>query len=127
MGWSEKHSKLAQFRVDRMTTVELLVQGAIPAQGFDPAVYVHQVFGMFGADIRRITLLCENSTMRSVVDRFGEKVQTEIVDGERFQAIVDVAPSPPFFAWVFTFGGKIHIMEPEEIAVKMREMAKWLQ
>ena len=65
--------------------------------------------------------------MRSVVDRFGEKVQTEIVDGERFQAIVDVAPSPPFFAWVFTFGGKIHIMEPEEIAVKMREMAKWLQ
>ena len=65
--------------------------------------------------------------MRSVVDRFGEEVQTEIVDGAHFQATVDVAPSPPFFAWVFTFGGKIRIMEPEEIAAKMREMAMWLQ
>lgn len=127
VGWSEKHGKLAQFRVDRMTAVKLLVQEAIPAQDFDPAAYVHQVFGMFGADIQRITLLCENSTMRSVVDRFGEEVQAEIVDGEHFQATVDVAPSPPFFAWVFTFGGKIRIMEPEEIAAKMREMAMWLQ
>ena len=126
VGWSEKHGKLAQFRVDRMTAVKLLVQEAIPTQGFDPAAYVHQVFGMFGADIQRITLLCENSTMRSVVDRFGEEVQTEIIDGTHFQATVDVAPSPPFFAWVFTFGGKIRIIEPEEIAVKMGEMASWL-
>ena len=127
VGWSEKHGKLAQFRVDRMTAVKLLVQEAIPAQDFDPAAYVHQVFGMFGADIQRITLLCENSTMRSVVDRFGEEVQTEIVDGAHFQTTVDVAPSPPFFAWVFTFDGKIRIVEPEEIAAKMREMAMWLQ
>ncbi|WP_300821496.1 YafY family protein, partial [uncultured Oscillibacter sp.] len=112
VGWSEKHGKLAQFRVDRMTAVELLWQPAIPAQDFDPAMYVHQVFGMFGADIQRIKLLCENSAMRSVVDRFGEEVQTEVVDEEHFQATVDVAPSPPFFAWVFTFGGKIHIIEP---------------
>lgn len=103
-----------------------LWQPAIPAQDFDPAMYVHQVFGMFGADIQRIKLLCENSAMRSVVDRFGEEVQTEVVDEEHFQATVDVAPSPPFFAWVFTFGGKIHIIEPEEVATKMGEMAGWL-
>ena len=127
VGWSEKHGKLAQFRVDRMTAVELLWQPAIPAQDFDPAMYVHQVFGMFGADIQRIKLLCENSAMRSVVDRFGEEVQTEVVDEEHFQATVDVAPSPPFFAWVFTFGGKIHIIEPEEVATKMGEMAGWLR
>ena len=85
------------------------------------------LFRSFGADIQRLKLLCENGIMRSVVDRFVEKVQADVVDEEHFQATVDVAPSPPFFAWVFTFGGKIRIMEPEEIAVKMREMAKWLQ
>lgn len=84
------------------------------------------MFGMFGADIQRIKLLCENSAMRSVVDRFGEEVQTEVVDKGHFQATVDVAPSPPFFAWVFTFGGKIRIVEPKEIATKMGEMANWL-
>jgi len=72
-------------------------------------------------------LLCENSVMRSVIDRFGEYVKTEAVDKEHFHAIVDVAPSPPFFAWVFTFGGKIRIIEPEQVALKMREMASWLQ
>lgn len=105
----------------------MLEYPAIPAKDFDPAAYVHQVFGMFGADIQRVKLLCKNSTMRSVVDRFGEEVQTAVVDEGYFQATVDVAPSPPFFAWVFTFGGKIRIMEPDEIAAKMREMARWLQ
>jgi len=127
VGWSEKHGKLAQFRVDRMTAVELLEQDAEPAQDFNPAAYVQKVFGMYGASIQTITLLCENSVMRSVIDRFGENVRTEAVDEEHFHAIVDVAPSPPFFAWVFTFGGKIRIIEPERIALKMRRMADWLK
>lgn len=56
-----------------MTAVEMLWQPAIPAQDFDPAMYVRQAFGMFGADIQRVKLLCENSAMRSVIDRFGER------------------------------------------------------
>lgn len=118
--------KLAQFRVDRMTVVEPLEQTAIPAQDFNPAVYVHQVFGMYGTDTQTVRLLCENSTMRSVVDRFGGSVQTEIVDEEHFQVCVDVAPSPPFFAWVFTFEGRIRITEPFKMAQKLKEMARWL-
>ena len=31
--------------------------------------------------------------MHSVADRFGEEVQTEVVDKERFHATVDVAPA----------------------------------
>ena len=39
VGWSEKHGKIAQFRVDRMTAVQTL--------DFDPAEYVRKVFGMY--------------------------------------------------------------------------------
>lgn len=42
VGWSNKHGKLAQFRVDRMTAVELLNQTAILAPDFDPAEYVQR-------------------------------------------------------------------------------------
>lgn len=124
VGWSEKHDKLAQFRVDRMIGVELLEQPAVPFQDFNPADYVRQVFGMYGTESRTVELLCENHTMRSVIDRFGENVHTELTSPEHFKAVVEVGPSPPFFAWVFTFAGSIRIISPPETVEKFREMAK---
>ena len=87
-------------------------------------VYKRQ--GMYHDAPRRVTLLCENRTMRSVIDHFGEDVATEVVDAKHFRATVDVAPTPPFFSWVFTFGGAIRIEEPAEVLEKMRDMAAWL-
>lgn len=45
VGWSEKHGKIAQFRVDRMTAVEPLEQAAVQTLNFDPAEYIRKVFG----------------------------------------------------------------------------------
>lgn len=93
---------------------------------FDPASYIREVFGMYHDSPRRVTLLCENSAMRSVIDHFGEDVATEVVAANHFRAAVDVAPTPPFFSWVFTFGGAIRIEGPEEVLAKMQDMAAWL-
>lgn len=122
VGWSEKHQKLAQFRVDRMVSVEILEQQAVPVQEHDPAAYVQTVFGMYGGRPQTVELLCENHTMRSIIDHFGEDVQTTMADRAHFRATVEVTPSPPFYGWVFTFGGSIQIMSPEEVVSKMREM-----
>ena len=126
MGWSEKHRNLAQFRVDRMTAIQESDAPYIADPSFDPASYLREVFGMYHDAPRRVTLLCENRTMRSVIDHFGEDVATEVVDAKHFRATVDVAPTPPFFSWVFTFGGAIRIEEPAEVLEKMRDMAAWL-
>ncbi len=127
VGWSEKHGKLGQFRVDRMVSVLQTDEPAVPQGSFDPSAYVQKVFGMYPDDLQTVELLCENSMMRSVVDRFGEAVHTETADGGHFRAVVEVAPSPPFFAWVFTFGGRIQITGPDNVLQEMREMAAWLQ
>ena len=127
VGWSNKHGKLAQFRVDRMTAVELLNQTAILAPDFDPAEYVQKVFGMYPDALCTVELLCDNEIMRSVIDRFGENVQTETVDEQHFRATVEVAPSPPFFSWVFTFSGKIRIVSPAAVLEEMQDMAAWLK
>ena len=126
VGWSKKHGKLAQFRVDRMTGIQQSDAAYIADPSFDPADYVRKVFGMYYDETQRVTLLCENRTMRSIIDRFGEAVYTETVDAKHFRAAVDVAPSPPFFAWVFTFGGAIRIEGPEDVLAKMKDMAAWL-
>ena len=127
VGWSEKHGKLAQFRVDRMVAVESSDQAAVCMPDFDPAEYVRKIFGMYPDDLCTVELLCENEVMRSAIDRFGEEVSTVTADDGHFKAIVEVAPSPPFFAWVFTFCGKIRILGPEEVLDEMRGMAAWLQ
>lgn len=127
VGWSEKHGKIAQFRVDRMTAVEPLEHTAVQTLDFDPAEYVRKVFGMYPDDLCTVELLCDNEVMRSVIDRFGENVQTETVDEQHFRATVEVAPSPPFFSWVFTFSGKIRIVSPAAVLEEMRDMAAWLK
>lgn len=124
VGWSEKHDKLAQFRVDRMMVVELLERPAVPSQDFDPAAYVSRVFGMYGTEFQTVELLCENWTMRSIIDRFGETVHTELAGSEHFKATIEVAISPPFFAWVFTFDGSIRITNPPEAVEKYLKMLK---
>lgn len=125
VGWSEKHGKIAQFRVDRMTAVEPLEQAAVQTPDFDPAEYVRKVFGMYPDDLCTAKLLCDNEVMRSVIDRFGENVRTETVDEQHFRATVEVTPSPPFFSWVFTFSGKIRIVSPAAVLEEMRDMAAW--
>ena len=127
VGWSEKHGKIAQFRVDRMTAVEPLEQTAVQTLDFDPAEYVRKVFGMYPDNLCTVELLCNNEVMRSVIDRFGENVWTETVDEQHFRATVEVAPSPPFFSWVFTFSGKIRIVSPAAVLEEMRDMAAWLK
>ena len=126
VGWSEKHMKLSQFRVDRMTSVEMMDQPGHQLLGFEPAEYVQKVFGMYPDDLQMVTLFCENDVMRSIIARFGEGVRTEVVDDDHFQAIVEVAPSPPFFGWIFTFAGKIRILKPDNVLEEMRQMASWL-
>ena len=127
VGWSEKHGKLAQFRVDRMTAVEPLEHTAVQPPDFAPAEYVRKVFGMYPDNLCTVELLCDNEIMRSVIDRFGENVQTETVDEQHFRATVEVAPSPPFFSWVFTFSGKIRIVSPAAVLEEMQDMAAWLK
>ena len=71
VGWSDKHGKLAQFRVDRMTAIQESDAAYIADPSFDPAAYVREVFGMYHDAPQQVTLLCENRTMRNVIDHRG--------------------------------------------------------
>ena len=67
VGWSEKHGKLAQFRVDRMTAIQDSDAPYISDPSFDPASYIREIFGMYHDVPQRVTLLCENRTMRNII------------------------------------------------------------
>ena len=74
-----------------------------------------------------VTLRCDNSVMKDVIDRFGEGVKTIPLDDMSFLAEVDVSVSQTFFAWVFAFAGKIKIVEPQKVKSDFQEQLKSFQ
>lgn len=116
LGHSDSHGKVVKFRVDRIAGPKLSELAAVPMpDGFDMATYTKSVFLMYDGDMQDVTLKCENGLMKSVVDRFGEDVQTEVLDKEHFCAHIRVAATPTFYGWVAGFGGKMTIAAPQDV------------
>ena len=115
IGYSEKRHDLAPFRVDRMAIPEILEEAATENTSFNPADYANKVIQMYSGKEQTVRLRCENDTMRSVIDKIGEDIRVEVLDDEHFIASVQVQTSRTFYAWVFTFGGEIEILEPAAV------------
>ncbi len=125
VGWSDKHENVPVFRTDRLYKPEILKEKAQPRpEGFKLEAYSRRIFEMYDGEQVRVKLLVRNDLMKYIVDRFGDKVKSEIVDDGHFTVDVEVSLSPTFYAWVFTFGGGIRILAPEKARDELKEMAK---
>ena len=117
-GYSTRHSKIVKYRLDRIAQLEILDEPQIPpADDFDVSGFFSQEFSMLDGTPCEVTLLCENALMNSIIDRFGEDVETHIANSTHFmvKAIVDL--SDTFYGWVFSSAGRMKIVDPPE-AVK---------
>ncbi|MGM9550701.1 MAG: helix-turn-helix transcriptional regulator [Clostridia bacterium] len=115
-----KHNDLTHFRVDRMTEIKVSDEASVEAETimgekFNIGEYSKNIFSMYGGENTRVEILCENSMMNSVIDRFGESVFVQKVDDDHFKVTANVDISPTFFGWIFTFGGKMKIISPESV------------
>lgn len=125
IGFSDNHDKIVKFRVDRMEIPKELDEPAKERpQNFDAAEYAIKIFDMFDGREVKVVLLCDNSLIKVIIDRFGEDITITTYDETRFIVEVEVSTSPTFFGWVFQFGGKIQIYSPKEIVDEYRNMLK---
>lgn len=125
IGYSEapNHNKVVKFRVDRMKVLTVLDKAAVrKPKDFDVKDYFSQIFSMYDGPECDVDILCENDMMKHVIDQFGEKVKTNIVDSNHFLASVRVSLSPTFYAWVFSFAGKMIIKNPKEAIDGFKKM-----
>ena len=116
IGYSPKHGKIATFRVDRMSDVSVLPEDGAPCpMDFDIATFCRQVFGMYAGNLTTVELKCKNELMKAILDKFGEDISTETIDGKWFKATVTVSVSPTFYGWLFQFTGDMLLTAPDEI------------
>ena len=125
VGYSEKHEKVVTFRVDRIIELEILDEAAWPEpENFMMADYARKIIEMYDGEEQEVELICDNELMKSVIDRFGENIQTERVNDDQFKATVTVAASKTFYAWCFRFAGQMKIAGPRKVKKQYLEMAK---
>ena len=129
-GWSEgnNHDKIVKFRVDRITNpCETELAFHKKPKEYNIKKFCKQVFSMYDGEDCTVTLRCDNSVMKDVIDRFGEGVKTTPLDDTSFLAEVEVSVSQTFFAWVFAYAGKIKIVEPQKVKSDFQKQLKSFQ
>lgn len=126
IGYSEKKGKIVTFRIDRIAaTPEILAKESVPRpEDFNIADFIKEVFYMYDGDEVTVDLRCDNSLMKTMIDRFGEDVTTLAYDMTSFRLITEVSASQTFFGWVFGFGGKVQILAPAEVKEQYWQMIK---
>ena len=116
IGYCDNRKHMRHFRMDRVYQAPTLLEDekALPQPAdFCLAEYVQKVFRMFGGDQEtEVELLCQASMMNGLMDRFGPKAKTEVVDHDHFRAKIHVCLSPTFYRWVFGWNGKAKILSP---------------
>ena len=117
VGYYEKYGIVSNFRVDRIAHVpEILDQPIIPEpDGFDLDEYRSSMMRMYNSERKTVEMACDFSVMDAIVDKFGEAVDTGLIDEKTFSVTVETAVNHIFYSWVFGFGGKVKILEPQEV------------
>lgn len=116
LGYSSKDSEVRTYRVDRIVDLTVLDIPCVRKPGdYDIEGYFKRVFQMYDDEVYTVELLCDNDTMDMVIDHFDTKVKTETVDEQHFKVTAEVSVSPTFYAWIFTFAGRIRILSPAEV------------
>ncbi len=111
------------YRVDKMQQIQVEdLQAQIPAEDrVDPALYTKKAFNMFSGQAETVKLELQNHLIGVVVDRYGQDVfLSPGNDPDHFFATIEVALSPQFYSWVFSFGNEARILEPAWVAEELQ-------
>jgi len=126
VGYSEKHDGIGNFRIDRIAkTPQILDDDAVPMpQDFDIAEYTNGMFRMYNSERCDVELICDNSVMDAIIDKFGTNANTYAYDMASFKLEANVAVNHVFFSWIFGFGGKVKIKGPENVLEEYKDMVQ---
>jgi predicted DNA-binding transcriptional regulator YafY len=121
--YSDFREKVVTFRVDRMCDVEITEEAAVRDDSFNAGEFAKTTFKMMDEDYpdSKVILICDNQFMQNVVDRFGEEIETTVLDDSTFRTSVTVRPSKTFFSWVVGFCGGIRIAGPSDVKERFAE------
>lgn len=122
-----ERNQLNIFQVDRISRPPEILEepAAPPLEDLILADCSREVFQMYDTDEPiEVSLLCENTLVKHLIDQFGLDVPTELVDENHFRVKVLVYASPTFYRWVFGWCGRRKIEAPPSVLEEYRSLAR---
>lgn len=121
---SEK-GKFMTFRVDRMDQISRPLPTAREGKDLYRETEMTRrkakVFGAYRGKEYLVKLRCSNRMADAIFDQFGKDVMLMPADDGHFTVNVLVETSPPFFAWLSTFGKSVKILHPQPVVEDMKK------
>lgn len=124
IAYEESSDLIKHYRVDKMRktiVTDESRQGRERFAGFDPASYTRKTFGMYGGREETVRLLCKNSAIGVIIDRFSREIIVAPADETHSRVNVDVYVSPQFFGWLSGLGGDVIIEGPASVRSEYRD------
>ena len=117
--------KFRTYRVDRMESISHpLLDKREGKDEYDKKNLTDQkakVFGMYHGTEYNVRIRVHNRLADVVIDQFGKDIMMIPADKDHFTITPAVEISPPFFAWVATFGRSMKILSPEPVVEEMKK------
>lgn len=122
IGWSEKHGRVAHFRIDRMGMPVITEVPRIPApEDLKLADHSDKIFSMFDGPEETVRLRCRPELLNQVIDQFGEKIKVLKTTKNYMDIRVTVHLSPTFYGWLFQYVGQMTVIAPEYVCEQYAE------
>ena len=122
-GFDHQRNEARSYRVDKMQRIQIEdMPVQVPeSDRIDPALYTKATFQMFSGKPETVKLELSNRLIGVVADRYGKDVfLSPGRDAQHFFVTIEVALSPQFYAWVFSFGKEARIVSPAYVAEEFR-------
>ncbi len=117
-----KYDNLMHLRIDRIQRAKVTEEQSRPFEEvseyrgvFDVSDYGDKVFNMFSGDVEEIELVCDNSVIEEISDRFGTQAKYKPYDIGTFLVKAKAGVSEGLVSWLFQFGAKVKVKSPNNL------------
>lgn len=126
-----KYDNLMHVRIDRIRSLEVLELASRNFSeiskykaAFDSADYANTLFNMYSGELKTLELICDNSLIEAINDRFGENIPVIAMNERVFRVCVNAAVSDGLVSWLMQYGDKIIVNSPDALRRMVREKAE---
>lgn len=124
VGYDERE-KIVHYRVDKMCNLSILSRhdNSNKEKRDDLSEYSKKLVGSSGGEIKKITLICDNSLADKIIDQFGTDIRMHSVNSKKFRADVSAVVNIELLCWIFSLGKGASILGPVDVVYMMKQEA----
>ncbi len=124
----EGRDDMTHFRLDRIMHMQIELSPwrhfatvSEYVNKFDVADYAKKVFNMYGDNVERVLLKCDEAIVNDIFDRFGTDIIIRPQDEGKFLVTIQAAIGIGFISWASQFGEKLEIVYPAPLREQMKK------